>query len=72
MEPPPHGARFGASRRSTGQRAASRTPEGRNPTLNTMADATADSEALLITADGFEQLRSELDLLRTNGRREVS
>jgi transcription elongation factor GreA len=54
------------------RRAASRTPEGRNPTLNTMADATADSDALLITADGFEQLRSELALLRTNGRREVS
>jgi transcription elongation factor GreA len=39
--------------------------------METMAAATAGTDALLITADGFEQLRSELDLLRTNGRREI-
>lgn len=39
--------------------------------MDTMADATA-GEALLITAHGFEQLRSELDLLCTNHRPEIS
>ena len=40
--------------------------------MDTKAGATAGSGAVLITADGFEQLRSELDLLHTKGRREIS
>jgi transcription elongation factor GreA len=40
--------------------------------MDMMAGATAGHDALLITADGFEQLRSELDLLRTSSRREIS
>jgi transcription elongation factor GreA len=40
--------------------------------MDTMAGATGGNDALLITAEGFEQLRSELDLLRTNRRPEIS
>lgn len=40
--------------------------------MDTMAAETAINDARLITAEGYEELRSELDLLRTNRRPEIN
>ena len=40
--------------------------------MNTVALERAESETLLVTAEGYEQLRSELEALRLDGRRRMS
>lgn len=40
--------------------------------MSARAVERAEAEALLVTAEGYEQLRSELETLRTDGRRRMS
>ncbi|MGH3038266.1 MAG: GreA/GreB family elongation factor [Gaiellaceae bacterium] len=40
--------------------------------MNAVATERAGSDEVLVTAEGYEQLRSELEALRTDGRRQVS
>ena len=47
-------------------------PDREEAEVNAMAETSVGSEALLVTAGGYEQLRSELETLCVDGRRQMS
>jgi hypothetical protein len=73
MEPSPHSVwDRGAGTIAEWTTSVPCSPTERSPELNTVSAERADSEGVLVTADGYEQCRNELETLRTDRRRELS